>query len=145
MGLKDKVAQTFLGKGVKVAIADDDGNASRKAEGNLAGHGDVAFQWIDVSVEEDFKKGVAPAVEKFGHLNIMFNHAGIGLRGETHKLFYEDAQRVIKANRDSVFYKLSYTPPRSAINLMTKSVGLQYAKNNPRASAVLQAMSMPVW
>lgn len=169
MGLKDKVAQTFLGKGVKVAIADDDGNASRKAEGNLAGHGDVAFQWIDVSVEEDFKKGVAPAVEKFGHLNIMFNHAGIGLRGETHKLSYEDYHKVIRVNQDSVFYgskhaipemqkagggaiintasilgsvgeptAFAYNASKGAINLMTKSVALQYAKDNIRVSAVAQ-------
>ncbi|GAA3731141.1 SDR family oxidoreductase [Salinicoccus jeotgali] len=181
MDLKDKVAiitgggsgiglataQAFLEKGVKVVIADYDEEAGRKAEEKLKSHGDVVFQMTDVSVEEDIKKVVALAVEKFGHLDIMFNNAGIGVQGETHKLSYEDYHKVIRVNQDSVFYgskhaipemqkagggaiintasilgsvgeptAFAYNASKGAINLMTKSVALQYAKDNIRVSAV---------
>jgi NAD(P)-dependent dehydrogenase (short-subunit alcohol dehydrogenase family) len=166
-GIGLATAKAFLDKGAKVIVADYNEESGKKAEESLKQYGDILFEKVDVSVEEDVKNVVALAVEKFGRLDVMFNNAGIGVQGETHKLSYEDYNKVIKVNQDSVFFGSKYAIPemqkggggaiintasilgsvgeptafaynasKGAVNLMTKSVALQYAKDNIRVSAV---------
>ncbi|GAB3068857.1 SDR family NAD(P)-dependent oxidoreductase [Salinicoccus sesuvii] len=166
-GIGLATAKAFLEKGAKVVIADYNEESGNRAEKDLSEYGEVVFEKVDVSDEEQVKNVVALAVEKFGRLDIMFNNAGIGIQGETHKLSYEDYHKVIKVNQDSVFFgskhaipemqkvgggaiintasilgsvgeptAFAYNASKGAVNLMTKSVALQYAKDNIRVNAV---------
>jgi NAD(P)-dependent dehydrogenase (short-subunit alcohol dehydrogenase family) len=58
---------------------------------------------VDVTVETQVKSMVEQVVEKLGGLTIACNNAGIGEWVDSEKMPYEDFQKVMKVNLDSVF------------------------------------------
>ena len=79
MGLASVVR--FLAEGAQVVIADYNGETGEAAlkDATTAGFGDaVSFIRTDVAQEEDVVAMLERAVELFGHLDIVFNNAGVG-------------------------------------------------------------------
>ncbi len=79
MGLASVVR--FLAEGAQVVIADYNGETGEAAlkDATSAGFGDaVSFIRTDVAQEEDVVAMLERAVELFGHLDIVFNNAGVG-------------------------------------------------------------------
>lgn len=71
----------FLAEGAQVVIADYNGETGEAAlkDATTAGFGDaVSFIRTDVAQEEDVVAMLERAVELFGHLDIVFNNAGVG-------------------------------------------------------------------
>jgi NAD(P)-dependent dehydrogenase (short-subunit alcohol dehydrogenase family) len=58
---------------------------------------------VDVTVESQVKSMVEQVVEKLGDLTIACNNAGIGEWVDSEVMPYEDFQKVMKVNLDSVF------------------------------------------
>lgn len=71
----------FLAEGAQVVIADYNGETGEAAlkDATTAGFGEaVSFIRTDVAQEEDVVAMLERAVELFGHLDIVFNNAGVG-------------------------------------------------------------------
>jgi len=95
MRLKDKVAvitggasgmglatvTRFLSEGARVVIADynvETGQSAMDEAGSAGFEDEVSFIRTDVAQEEDVAAMLGYAVERFGHLDIVFNNAGVG-------------------------------------------------------------------
>ena len=78
-GIGRATAIRFAGEGAAVVIADlnrEGGEASvRDCKEN---GGSAVFQLADVSREEDIKGSIDRAVKEFGHLDVIYNNAGLG-------------------------------------------------------------------
>lgn len=166
-GIGLATVEAFLSKGSKVVLSDYDSDKGEKQVKRLREKGEVIFIQADVSHEKEVESLFEAAVEKFGSVDVVFNNAGVGAAGETHKLSYEEYSRVIKINQDGVFFgskygvqhmlqnnggviincasilsfageptAFAYNAAKGAVRLMTKSLALQYAKNNIRCAAV---------
>jgi len=90
-----------------------------------AAGGEAAALKGDVTNEEDIKKLMAFAVEKFGSIDIMINNAGMENEVPTEKLTLEDWNNVINVNltgvflgsRDAIDYMLEHDIKGSIINM----------------------------
>lgn len=165
IGLATAKAFLEKGAKVVVADFNEEGGQAAAEQLKGSGE-DAAFIKFNAAEEESVKHLVAETVNKFGRLDIMVNNAGIGALGETHELTYEDYQKVIAVNQDGVFFgskhavrqmletggviintssilgsvgeagAFAYNASKGAVNLMTKSLALQYANKNIRVNAV---------
>lgn len=128
---------------------------------------EVMFVKADVSNEDQVKHLISETVKQFGQIDILFNNAGIGVLGETHKMTYDEYRKVIAINQDGVFFgakyaitemlntgggviintssilgsvgepgAFPYNASKGAVNLMTKSLALQYADRGIRVNSV---------
>ncbi len=71
----------FLAEGAQVVIADYNGETGEAAltDATSAGYSDaVTFIRTDVAREEDVIAMLDHAVDRFGHLDVVFNNAGVG-------------------------------------------------------------------
>ncbi|MEM1429690.1 MAG: SDR family oxidoreductase [Pseudomonadota bacterium] len=76
-GVGAAAARLFAAEGSRVAIVDKDGTAGTALQKELAeGGADVLFAEADVSVPAQVEDAVAGVLERYGHIDILFNHAG---------------------------------------------------------------------
>ena len=71
----------FLAEGAQVVIADYNGETGEAALADAASTGfsdAVSFIRTDVAKEEDVVAMLDHAVDRFGHLDVVFNNAGVG-------------------------------------------------------------------
>jgi NAD(P)-dependent dehydrogenase (short-subunit alcohol dehydrogenase family) len=109
-GIGRETAVLFAKAGVKIVVA-----GRREAEGNetlemiRAAGGDGLFVKTDVSKASEVEALVHKAVEKFGHLDIAFNNAGIeGAWVPIVRQAEEDFDRTIAINLKGVWLCLKY-------------------------------------
>lgn len=103
-GIGYATAAAFINEGARVVIADIDeaGGRAAVADFEKAG-GEAVFVRCDVADEDQVAQVVATAVGTYGGLDIVFNNAGIGLPGLSHKVALDDWQKVIGINLNGVF------------------------------------------
>ncbi len=80
-GMGRATVMRFLAEGAQVVIADYNGETGKAAftSASSAGFGDaVSFIRTDVAREEDVVAMLEHAVDRFGHLDVVFNNAGVG-------------------------------------------------------------------
>lgn len=167
-GIGLATAKAFVDKGVKVVLSDYNEKDGQAETDKLKHNGaDVMFIKADVSNEDDVKHLISKTVNQYGAIDILFNNAGIGVLGETHKMTYDEYRKVIAINQDGVFFgakyaiiemletgggviintssilgsvgepgAFPYNASKGAVNLMTKSLALQYADRNIRVNSV---------
>jgi NAD(P)-dependent dehydrogenase (short-subunit alcohol dehydrogenase family) len=81
-GIGRALSEAFAAEGMKVVLADVDGEALRKAEEEMASGGaTVASKRTDVRQGEDLEALAKFAVETFEGANVLCNNAGIGIGG----------------------------------------------------------------
>lgn len=74
-GLGAAFAQLFVAEGARVVIADIDADTGQQLADRL---GEAAiFAALDVTSPTDWDALVATAAEKFGHVNVLVNNAGV--------------------------------------------------------------------
>ena len=104
-GIGEASARLFSAEGASVIIADVQ---DQRGE-NLASEIDADFIQMDVSSEDDVKKGIDYIVEKYGRLDCIFNNAGIA--GAVAKLDEETVEmfdRTMAVNLRGVFLGTKY-------------------------------------
>lgn len=167
-GIGLATAKSFVEKGVKVVLSDYNEKDGQAETDKLKNNGaEVIFVKADVSNEDQVKRLISETVKQFGQIDILFNNAGIGVLGETHKMTYDEYRKVIAINQDGVFFgakyaitemlktgggviintssilgsvgepgAFPYNASKGAVNLMTKSLALQYADRGIRVNSV---------
>jgi 3-oxoacyl-[acyl-carrier protein] reductase len=77
-GIGRATAQVFAAEGAKVLVADIDEDAARATAEDLARAGDAARAVrVDVSAAADAEVMAHAAVERFGHIDVLCQNAGI--------------------------------------------------------------------
>ena len=112
-GIGRAAAIRFAGEGATVVIADinrEGGEAVVRECKEYAGH--AVFQLTDVANEEDISGAVNRAVKEFGHLDIMYNNAGLGgAVGPLEKITAENWDRSFSILLRAVFLGIKHAVP----------------------------------
>jgi NAD(P)-dependent dehydrogenase (short-subunit alcohol dehydrogenase family) len=106
-GLGAAAARRFAEEGAQVVVADIDAEKAREVAAELPDGFAVA---VDTADPGAVQRAVAAAVERYGHIDVVFNNAGIaGNQAILHEMDVADWTRVRAINGDGVFYVLKYT------------------------------------
>lgn len=104
-GLGAAMAEGLASAGANVLLVSRNLAESQAAADEIAsGYGvKTAAIQADVSNPEDVDAMVAKAIDEFGRIDILFNNAGINIRGPIDELSYEEFQKVQDINVNGVW------------------------------------------
>jgi 3-oxoacyl-[acyl-carrier protein] reductase len=77
-GIGLAIAERLLQSGAAVSLWDVDREALAQAEHNLAVHGTVATQAVDVTDEDAVRRAIQATAQGLGKIDLLVNNAGIG-------------------------------------------------------------------
>lgn len=101
-GIGKCTAERFAKAGARVVFSDiQDGEQFAKACGGI-------FVKADVSKEDQVKRLMETAVEKFGHLDIVVNNAGIGVGAEITEITEEALDKHFAINTKGVLFGIKH-------------------------------------
>jgi meso-butanediol dehydrogenase/(S,S)-butanediol dehydrogenase/diacetyl reductase len=110
-GIGEATAKLFAQEGAKIVCCSlTDSAKSVMDEINDSG-GIAIFIQGDVSEEQVAKKIIKKTISEFGHLDILFNNAGIVLNGAVHENTVEEWDRIMAVNVRSVHLLSKYAYP----------------------------------
>jgi NAD(P)-dependent dehydrogenase (short-subunit alcohol dehydrogenase family) len=111
-GIGKATCLLFAREGASVAVVDQD-EAGAKAVAEAIGDqgGEAIFLQADVASEEECRGVVDAVKERFGHLDILFNNAGIIRRTSVVDSTPEEWDRVVAVNLRSVFLMSKFALP----------------------------------
>jgi NAD(P)-dependent dehydrogenase (short-subunit alcohol dehydrogenase family) len=117
-GIGRATALLFAKEGARVVAADWElEQGQRVAEEIRERGGDTVFVRADVSSPHDVKQMVDEAVATYGHVDIIFNNAGVeGHQAPTADCTIENWDRVININLKGVFLGMKYAIPEMLKN-----------------------------
>jgi len=112
-GIGAAVALVYAKEGASVIVSDVDVDGGKETVKRIEENGGKAhFVKGDVSQPADCEKTVQAAIEKYGHLHIACNNAGIGGTAKpVGALDPQDWNKVIQVNLNGVFYGMHYQIP----------------------------------
>lgn len=104
-GLGAAMAEGLASAGANVLLVSRNLDEAQAAADEIAsGYGvKTAAIQADVSNPEDVDAMVARAIDQFGKIDILFNNAGINIRGPIDELSYEEFQKVQDINVNGVW------------------------------------------
>jgi len=98
-GIGFVIAQECVKRKIKLVIADIDGRDLKRAEEQLKAEGaEVLAVEMDVMKYEDMEMLAKKALNKFQHVDLLFNNAGVVVPGPAWLLSLNDWEWVMKAN-----------------------------------------------
>ena len=117
-GIGRAVAIAFAREGARVVVNDcrTDGQAEATVEAIRAAGGEAIYVAADVSREDEVKRLVASAVERWGRLDVMVNNAGIMVAGPVEDATEEDFERVTAVNQKGTFFGIKHAVPAMRTN-----------------------------
>jgi len=103
-GIGKRVALAFAEYGAKSIIADIDEKAANLAVAEIKDRGGEAIAHrVDVTQPTEVQEMVNTAVRSYDRIDILFNNAGISLRGSAESFSLEDGNSVIAVNLTGMF------------------------------------------
>jgi NAD(P)-dependent dehydrogenase (short-subunit alcohol dehydrogenase family) len=111
-GLGLAMAELFVERGARVAIADIDGAGAERAAQEL-GDGSVGLQ-ADVTKPAEVKAMIEAAVQALGGLDVLVNNAGIEIAKPMVDQTDEEFARTLDVNVNGTFYCMKYAVPALA-------------------------------
>ena len=98
-GIGRATAELFAGEGAQVAILDRDAPAATATASAISASGAEAHAVVaDVSSSREIADAVARAASLLGHLDILYNNAGVGSTGSVADATEEDWDRCFAVN-----------------------------------------------
>lgn len=111
-GIGRAAAIAFAAEGARVGFCGRRENLGREVERQIRSQGgEATYIRADVRVENDVKTFVDKVVQRYGHLNVAFNNAGITLEKRLHEYSSEEWDDVINTNLRGVFLSMKYEIP----------------------------------
>ena len=111
-GIGKSTSLLFGQEGAKVMGVDINGEGAERVAHQIADTGgEAASLTVDVAKEEDVKRMVREAVERWGRLDILYNNAGIGVGGPVTQVTEEEWDRLIDINLKGVFLGCKHAIP----------------------------------
>ncbi len=95
-GIGLALSRALARRGAKVWLSDINEAAVREAASRIGG--DARAATLDVTDADAFKALVAEVVAEHGHLDVLFNNAGIGVGGAAEELDFSHFDRVLDVN-----------------------------------------------
>jgi len=110
-GIGRATAELFSREGASVLIADVDPSRGRAVESAICENGgkDVLFIPTDIRREEDVKRMIEAAVERYGKVDILVNGAGVAVPGDAVELSEKDWDRCMTVNLKGAWYASKYS------------------------------------
>ena len=103
-GIGRATAHLFANEGAAVVVADVNQEAGKKVVEEIVHAGGSAFfETVDVTVAGDCRRLVESAMRELGHIDILFNNAGIIRRTTVLELNEETWDRVMAVNVKSIY------------------------------------------
>lgn len=103
-GIGKAFAQAYVREGAKVVIADINLEAAEKTAAEI---GESAFAVrLDVSQQSSIEGGVADAIAKLGHIDVLINNAALFTAAPIVEIDREDYQRVFDVNFGGTLFTL---------------------------------------
>lgn len=111
-GIGRATALRFAEAGARVALVGRDAGTLNEVAGQVSERGGEAVRVrADVMVEEDARRAVEEATEKFGGLDVLVNAAGIIASGTVENTSLEDWDAMMNINLRSVFHLMQLSVP----------------------------------
>ena len=95
-GIGLALSRALARRGAKVWLSDINEAAVREAASRIGG--DARAATLDVTDADAFKALVAEVVAEHGHLDVLFNNAGIGVAGAAEELDFSHFDRAVEVN-----------------------------------------------
>jgi 3alpha(or 20beta)-hydroxysteroid dehydrogenase len=108
-GIGAATARRFSEEGAVLALSDADGSKARRLAQELGGGAICCTH--DVTSEQQWQAAVAAALDAHGHLDVLFNNAGIFLAAPLGETSLEQFQRVLNVNTVGVFLGMRTVAP----------------------------------
>lgn len=100
-------------RGARVVVTDVDGDAAERVAGELRAAGHAAESApLDVTSPADFHAVVDRLVDEHGHVDLLFNNAGVGMGGLSHEMTPGHWRKVLSVNLDGVVHGVQAVYPR---------------------------------
>jgi NAD(P)-dependent dehydrogenase (short-subunit alcohol dehydrogenase family) len=111
-GIGLAAARLLAQEGAAIVIADINAGQGNLAEQEINSSGGRAvFVQCNVTLSADCQRTVQTTLEKFGHLDILFNNAGVIRRADVIGTTEEEWDRVMDVNVKSIFLMSKYAIP----------------------------------
>ncbi|MGW4774423.1 SDR family NAD(P)-dependent oxidoreductase [Nocardia sp. NPDC004278] len=111
-GIGAAAAKLFAAEGARVAFSGRRVERGHGVERDIrAAGGEATYFHADVLVEDDVRKFVDAAVDKYGGLHVAFNNAGITIQKKLHEYSIEEFDRVLHTNLRGCFLAMKYELP----------------------------------
>ena len=111
-GLGLAIAQLFVERGARVAVADIDGPGAERAAQELGG--DAVGLQCDVTKPAEVKAMIEAAVQALGGLDVLVNNAGIEIAKPMTEQTDEEFAKTLDVNVNGTFYCMKYAVPALA-------------------------------
>ncbi len=124
-GIGSSTSTLFSEEGCRVVLVDIDEEAGKRLEKEITAlHGEEAALFVkaDVSVEEDVKRCVESAVNRYGRVDILVNNAAIHLIATLLETTTDAWQRTIDVNLKSVYLFSKYVVSHMINNSIRGSI-----------------------
>jgi NAD(P)-dependent dehydrogenase (short-subunit alcohol dehydrogenase family) len=110
-GIGRATAELFALEGAKVVVAELKPELGEEVVTAISAQGGTAsFVPTDVTVEDDVRRAIEHATDRYGGLHVLYNNAGVA-GPTTWDTTTEEWQRVIDLNLTSVMYGVKYAVP----------------------------------
>ncbi|PSS24419.1 Xanthoxin dehydrogenase [Actinidia chinensis var. chinensis] len=122
-GIGESIVRLFLEHGAKVCVVDIQDNLGQHLCETLGGEPNTCFFHCDVTIEDNVRRAVDFAVDKFGTLDIMVNNAGLGgsPSPDIRNVDLLDFEKIFDVNVKGVFLGMKHAA-RIMIPLMKGSI-----------------------
>ena len=114
-GMGQVAAELFASEGASVVVTDINEQAAGETVTRIREAGGIAiFVKADVTKEDEVKSLVELSVETFGHVDVLYNNAGVMLSEDTSVVDNSEAiwDKVLDINLKSAFLCTKYTIPQ---------------------------------
>ncbi|MEM6964870.1 MAG: SDR family oxidoreductase [Bacteroidota bacterium] len=101
-GFGEGVCKVFLEAGATVALWDVLDEGAQTAQ-NLSSLGEIFFQNVNITSKESVDKAVAEIMEKYGHIEILINNAGIIRDRSFMKMTDDEWNAVVHVNLNGLY------------------------------------------